>query len=325
MMPLRRVAALILAVAVSVLCIACGENSDEPDTELPLVRYSSYRVVDPAYIANANGLFERRGIRVEFIENSGGATGIQAIAAGRAEAATAPVPALISAVAADLPIVGVADQQSALEGSPVEEFFVRRGASIASAADLRGKTIAVNSQGGSFQQTILIELRKKGLTQKDVRFVILPFDQQVPALLSGSVDMIGLLPQFARKAEANFSTRIVKLFDALDVFGPKQFIVFTLNSDWASKNSKQAEAFVGGIADAVNWMENNPREAQVKLAEYTRIEEQFLPAIRFQEAAGVVASDMKYWIDNMRSTGDLTEELSPNQVGTNRYNPVLNR
>ena len=72
-------------------------------------------------------------------------------------------------------------------------------------------------------------------------------------------------------------------------------------------------------------MEKNPRETQAKLAEYTRIEERFLPAIRFQKAAGVVDSDMQYWIDNMRSTGDLTEELSANQVGTNRYNPVLNR
>lgn len=320
----RRAVASLIALVVSGLCMSCGASPDEPDTELPLVRYSSYRVVDPAYIANINGFFERRGIRVEFTENSGGATGLQAIAAGRAEVATAPVPALVSAVAADLPVVGVADQQSALEGSPVEEFYVRSDASVSSVTDLRGKTIAVNSQGGSFQQTILIELRKRGLNENDVTFVVLPFDQQVPALLSGSVDMIGLLPQFARKAEEDFSGQITKLFDALDVFGPKQFIVFAVNSDWASNNSEQAMAFVGGIADAVNWMEENPRDAQAELSEYTRIEERFLSGIRFQEAAAVVEGDIQYWIDNMTSTGNLAVDLSANEVVTNRYNPVLN-
>ena len=62
-MLLRRVVALVVAVGMSGLCVACGGKSDKPDSELPVVRYSSYRVVDPAYIASVNGFFERRGIR----------------------------------------------------------------------------------------------------------------------------------------------------------------------------------------------------------------------------------------------------------------------
>lgn len=314
------------------LVTACGsedstDSAGSPNDEsasLPVVRYSAFRVVDPAYVAQEQGFFEQRGIEVEFVENPGGTTGLQSTASGRTEAGGAPVPALVSAVAEGLPVVGVADQQSALPGSPVEEFFVLSDSGIDDVSDLKGKRVAVNSVGGSFQSTVVIALEDAGLTADDVEFVVLPFDQQAAALTSGGVDMIGLLPQFGSAALDTFGEDITVLFDALDVFGPKQFVLFAMNSEWVSENRESARAFVGGLADAVAWIDDNPDEARSLLAEYTGLEERFLPEILFQEHAQVVEDDIQFWIDYLASSDAIDEAPAVEDVASNEYNPLVN-
>jgi NitT/TauT family transport system substrate-binding protein len=321
---IRRTTSFILLLSVLISFTACRGQTDK--SKLPLVRYSSFRVPDPAYIALKKGFFEKRGINVEFIETPGGTTSLQAVAAGRAEVGGAPVASLISAVANGMPVIGVSDYQSAVPGFPMEEFFVRSDSTIQSLSDLKGHKIAVNSVGGSFQYTIFLALEKAGMKQEDIEFVILPFENQVQALIAGEVDMIGLLPPHSTKASAMFSKQVRILFSALDVFGNKQFTVHAVNTDWAKKNPELVRAWVGGIADAVEWIHSHPEETKQLMAEYTTIEIEYIPVYRFQEKGQIITKDIQFWIDFIqRYNNDVnTTNISPEQVATNKFNPYLN-
>lgn len=308
--------------AITILFLsACQPTSAEL---LPTIRYSAFRVADAVYVAQENGFFEKRGINVEFVENPGGTTGIQAVGSGQTEAGGAPIPPLISAIESGLPIIAVGDFQSALPGFPVEEFFVRAGSSISTVADLEGKRIGVNSIGGSFQYTIIYALDQAGVDVEDVEFVVLPFDQQLVSLVSGNVDLIGLIPPYSTQAKAEFSEEVTLFFDALDIFGPKQFVVYTLNSNWANENPDLARAFVGGIADAVIWIHDNPEETKELMADYTGLDVEYMPTFRYQEYGQVVLDDIEFWLDFLEKYGiEISIDLSPEDIGTNMFNPYL--
>ncbi|MBN2005800.1 MAG: ABC transporter substrate-binding protein [Anaerolineae bacterium] len=295
------------------------------EAPLPVVRYANFRVYDPVYVALEKGFFTQRGVQVEIIGDVlGGPTAIQAVASGSAEAGLSSLPAIVNANAAGLPIVGVSDIQSALPDQPLEYYYVRCDSGIESLADLPGKTFAVNLWRSSFHYTALMALEKEKIAEDSLEWVLLSFDNQIPALANGEVDVIGLMEPYNGYARANYGDEFCLLFDALDVFGPKQFTTHFVNRVWAQYNPEAAEAFVGGIADAAAWIEQNQEEAKGIIAQYTGVEAQFVPEYHFQENAAVIEDDVSFWLNYLVRRGDVTVDwLNPAEIATNRYNPAL--
>lgn len=273
------------------------------------------------YVALDRGFFTERGVQVDVIGDVlGGPTAIQAVAGNSAEAGLSSLPALINANAAGLPVQGVSDIQSALPGQPLEYYYVRADSDIQSISDLSGATFAVNLWRSSFHYTAIMALEQTGLTEDAVEWVLLPFDNQALALTSGEVDVIGLMEPYNGYAQANYGDEIRLLFDAIDVFGEKQFTTHFVNREWAQQNPDAARAFVDAIADAVIWIEANQDAARAIIAEYTGIDADFVPDYRFQADGRVVMADVAFWIDYLRARGDIEQDLTPEQVATNAYN-----
>lgn len=314
---MKKVLGVILVVVMLFSMCACSTNTAE--NESMKLRYIGLKVYDPVYIALEKGFFDKYNIDVELLETvAGGATAIQMVSGGNAEACLNSYMALSNAVNNGLPVKAVADIQSSFEEAPLEEFFVRKDSDIKSVADLKGKKIAINLVKSSFHYTWLMELEKAGIAENEVEFVILPFDQQELALEQGQVDAIGLMSPYIKHAKENENFRV--LYDACDTFGEKQFCGIVINSVWAENNKDAATAFVSGISDASAWAMENQEEAKHIISKYTGVDAKYIDDYKFQEYGKVVMEDAQYWLDYMKGRGDVKDWVTVDDIATNEYN-----
>lgn len=311
-----------LAIVLAVLALALASCVNK-GAEQATFRYLDFKVYDPVYVGIEKGFFKKAGVNVE-LQGSilGGPTAIQAVASGRADGGLASFPALINAAAAGLPVIGVSDVQSALPGQPLEEYFVKGDSPIESMKDLPGHSFAVNLWKSSFHYTALMALGQNGIKPEDVQFTLLPFDKQIGAITSGAVEVVGLMEPYATYLRQQGGYRV--LFNAIDVFGTKQFCPHFINSVWAEAHPKEAEAFVSGIVESINWIEANQAEAKKIIAKYTGIEEKYVPEYHFQKNGAVIMEDVKFWMEYMKSSGDLKVNwIKPEDIATNLYNKKI--
>jgi NitT/TauT family transport system substrate-binding protein len=315
-----------VVACIVILSSACNGQTQLASTDqIPVIRYVNFKVYDPVYVALDRGFFTQRGIKVEITGDVlGGPTAIQAVSAGSADAGLSSLPALINANAAGLPVVGVSDIQSALPGQPLEYYYVRSDSGIKSIKDLPGKKFAVNLWRSSFHYTALMAIEQQQIAEDSLEWVLLPFDHQTEALMQGEVDVIGLMEPYNTYALSEHGDQIRLLFDASDVFGDKQFTTHFVNRIWAQYNPNTAQAFVGGIVDAIHWIEKNQMEAKSIIASYTEIPAEYIPEYHFQPDGTVVEEDVIFWLEYLQKRQDVKAGwLKPDTIATNRYNPFL--
>lgn len=284
------------------------------------MKYVGLKVYDPVYVALEKGFFD--GVEVELVDTvAGGATAVEMVSSGDVQGCLLSNMALCNAVSAGMPVIAVADIQSAFKQAPLEEFYVRADSDIHSISDLKGKKIAINLVKSSFHYTWLIELEKAGMSADDVTFVSLSFAEQKEALLNGTVDAIGLMQPYSGMARTDTACR--QLYTAVDSFGERQFCEILLNTDWAAKNEDLATAFVAGIAKAADWIKDNQSEAKQIIAKYTGIDASYIDDYYFQPNASVNIEDAKYWLEYMQAHEGVSEKLTVDDVATNKYNKAV--
>lgn len=284
------------------------------------MKYVGLKVYDPVYVALEKGFFE--GVEVELVDTvAGGATAVEMVSSGDVQGCLLSNMAVCNAVNSDMPVIAVADIQSAFKEAPLEEFYVRADSDIHSVADLKGKKIAINLVKSSFHYTWLMELEKAGMTEEDVTFVTLSFAEQKEALLNGTVDAIGLMQPYSGMARTDDRCR--QLYTAVDSFGERQFCEILLNSDWAPEHEAEAKAFVAGIAKAADWIKDNQAEAKQIISKYTGIDAQYIDDYYFQPNAMVNMDDAQYWLEYMQTHEGVSKDLTVDKVATNRYNEAV--
>lgn len=317
---MKKILSVFMCAVIMLSIIGCGKTESKVD-----FKYVGLKVYDPVYVAKDKGFFEKEGLNVEIVDTvAGGATAVQMVASGNVHGALLSTMAIINAKSNGLPVVGVADIQSAFNESPLEEFYVRADSGIKSIKDLKGKKIAINLVKSSFHYTWLMALENAGMTAEDVTFVSLPFDQQQAALERGNVDAIGLMQPYTKKARD--SEKLSMLFDAVDVFGERQFCEIFVNSVWADNNEEETKKFVSAIVKAIEWIENNQSEAKTIISKYTGIDVQYIDDYKFQKYGKVIEADAEYWLEYMQLTEGAETWLKTEDIVTNKYNEkVFNR
>lgn len=318
---MKKFAAIIVAIVLiisSVLIVTMRNNEPKNGT----MKYVGLKVYDPVYVAKDKGFFEDEGLDVEIVDTvAGGATAVQMVSSGDVQGALLSTMALCNAVSAGMPVIGVADIQSAFEEAPLEEFYVRKDSGINSIEDLKDKTIAINLVKSSFHYTWLMALENAGMNADDVTFVNLPFDQQESALMRGDVDAIGLMQPYSPSARNN--PELKQLYTAVDSFGERQFCEIFTNSVWAENNPEDAKAFVSGIVKATEWIEENQDEAKRIISKYTGVAVENIDDYKFQKDAMVIVEDAEYWLEYMKRTEGVADWVTVDRVVTNKYNDAV--
>lgn len=336
----RRVArALSAAVAVltglSVLS-GCGESAPAKTADgKTVLRYQGATgQVNAVELAEDLGYFTKISLHWEGDTTSGPAS-IQAAATNQVEFGSAFNGAVVKLIAGGAKVTSVLSSYGADEQS-FTGYYVRDDSGIASARDLIGKKVALNTLGAHHEFITREWLHQQGLTEdeiKQVQLIVVPPANTEEALRKGQVDVAALGSVFRDTALQRGG--IHPLYTDKAIFGTFDYGTYVFRDDYIAKNPEAVEDFVQGTARAIRWLQVTPRD-QVRerfvqiIGKRGRNENTNLVPYWLSSGipvpGGVVADkELQIWIDWLVRNGELPNgKLKAADLFTNKFNPYAN-
>ena len=171
---------------------APNSNGAAPQEGLDQVSVGLIPITDvaPIYLGMQEGYFEDEGIQLSVQLAQGGAAIVPAVMTGEYQFGYSNVVSLLIAQDKKLPVKVVSNGSSStnVPGEDVTEVAAMPDSGIESAADLVGKTVAVNALNNFADVTIRNSIEKAGGDPQDVNFVEMPYPNMPAALERGDVD-----------------------------------------------------------------------------------------------------------------------------------------
>jgi NitT/TauT family transport system substrate-binding protein len=160
----------------------------------------------PVWMAQAEGLDAKEGLKVESITMEGGSRGVQVLMSGEIQAMHVGLAPVVQAnkQGADLRLV-----TSTANTIPITIFA---SPAIKTAQDLKGKTIGISTFGSETDVAVSIALQRLGLQRQDVTVSqIGGSSQRFAALIAGRVDAAPLLEPTITAAKQKDFTALLDL------------------------------------------------------------------------------------------------------------------
>ncbi|BAS26856.1 ABC transporter substrate-binding protein [Limnochorda pilosa] len=187
------------------------------------------------YIADARGYFKQYNIDVEWVSFINSDDMLPAVAAGQLDVAGGITSAaLFNAVAQGFDVRIISDKGHDLPGRSYFTLVIRKGLSgqIRSYEQMKGLTVSYSSADSVDQYMTVKALEAGGLTEQDVKVVVIQdFAQILAALASGSVDVaMEIEPFITRGVEQgiierfNDTTEYLPRAQAAVVLGSPRFV-----------------------------------------------------------------------------------------------------
>jgi NitT/TauT family transport system substrate-binding protein len=202
------------------------------------------------YLAAENGTFKGHGLTVTTQLETSGAEAVPQLLNGQIQfTASDPLGALV-AISQHVPVVIVA-QANIVPASAVQDptgLLVSASSGIRSAADLAGKTIAVNALDSISEVTAEAAIDESGGNSSKVKFVELPIPQMIAAVQGGQVSGAILNEPYVTQAK---EAGLVDLLPVMSksIPGTPQ-LVYIASSVYASSHPTIVKAFATSITAA---------------------------------------------------------------------------
>lgn len=198
----QRVFAVIAGVAVSLAVAGCGSGSGDDSADGKLtkvtvgVQPNTPFVVVPFGVEK--GFFKDEGLDVEVRKIATATTIPPALVAGQLQFSNWSFPSFATLAGQGLPlkIIGAGDTTGTSLDTDYIQLVALKKSGITDVADLKGKTIAINSLASLSEVQMKITLTNAGVDLDDVKLVPIPFPDQLAALTSGRVDAAGSAEPF---------------------------------------------------------------------------------------------------------------------------------
>jgi ABC-type nitrate/sulfonate/bicarbonate transport system substrate-binding protein len=261
-----------------------------------------------------------------------GPQSVQAVVTGDADFGGAFNGAVINLIAGKAPIRALVGYYG-MDELRLTSFFTLDGSPIRSARDLIGKKIAVNTLGAHSEFMIKEYMFRGGLNAEDVRqvmLVVMPPVNTEHALRQGQVDVAALYDMFRDRALERGGLKT--LFTDFDLFGGFTAGTYVLRNDFVRDHEKTARHFVAGVARAIEWARQAPRDEVIARFEKIIAERgtnddasvlKYWKSFGVAGKGGVIAErEFQVWIDWMVKDGSLKPgQLSGAQLYDNGFNP----
>jgi ABC-type nitrate/sulfonate/bicarbonate transport system substrate-binding protein len=304
-----------------VLCwIVAGGSASGAGHSTPVIRWGLFKNYNPVYVAQQLNYFKQAGVKVKLTGTfTSGPAVVQAAGTGDIDAGHSATTGLVNAIASGIKVIGIADSQTEFANAPLMQWYVLNDSPIRSGKDLKGKRIGVNTLSGSFYYTALIYLHRNGLTKDDVRFVVIPHQNQEQALRSHQIDVAGLIDPYSVHLAQAGGTRV--LFRGVDVIGARQFSLIFFRRDFVTKYPDVVRRFVKAYRRAIKFIQDNPRRSSQLMGKEIGVAANLNGTHRFTSGAHVRMKNVQFWLDLMRQEGDLKDDgrLEPTDIATTRF------
>jgi NitT/TauT family transport system substrate-binding protein len=242
--------------------------------ELTTVSVGAIPIVDvaPLYLGVEQGIFADHGLQVEPFLAQGGAAIVPAVVTGQAQFGFSNITSLLQAEARGVPLALVAPGPGAT-GDPAADFaavIVQAGSPVQDAADLAGRTVAINSINNISDTVVREAVRQAGGDAEAVQFVELPFPNMVAAVADGSVDAAFTVEPFATVGKGQGMRAVASPYtqtdDDLTVAG------YFTSDQYVAENPEIVQAFAEAMVEAQQYATDHSDEARAVLGSYTQID-----------------------------------------------------
>jgi ABC-type nitrate/sulfonate/bicarbonate transport system substrate-binding protein len=253
-----------LRFAAAVVSAATCAHAATGETLIPLkVAYDGYSMTTaPMNYAAEKGIFKKYGLDVTLAYVDAGTTLSQAVVGGAVNIAqNGYSPAAAAAVqGADVVFIGGISNQLPFQ-------LVTKG-TIKTAADLKGKKIAISRLGASSDVAVNYVLRSLGLTRNDVVILQLGGEgTRTAAMLSGQIDAsVEQYPRTGELVEKGYRV----LVDCLDIAADYPNTSYVSTRAFIAKNPDVVKRFLMGISDGIHQFKTHKDEALKSAAAFLK-------------------------------------------------------
>ena len=265
----NKLTAVLAAGVLMTSMVGCSSTTKEAElTDLTITHVTSPLNV-PSIIQKANNVFANefkangKDVTINYADITSGADQTQALASGDVDVLYAVGgTSVISAAAngADIKILNMYSR------SPEAFCMYSHDASIKSAKDLRGKTIA-GPTGTNLHQLLVAYLEKAGMTIDDVNYVNMAIPDAKAALDGKSIDVALLAGPTAYKANKqgyNLVTNGKGLTDAV--------IAVAVTEEFYNEHKEDIEIFMNAEKNIIKYINENHKEAMEIVAKELDLE-----------------------------------------------------
>jgi NitT/TauT family transport system substrate-binding protein len=277
----------------------------------------------PIMAAQKAGKYAEAGIDLELIEVQGGPAVVAALAAGEADIGyAAPVPpinARLNGVNVKM-ILALAH-----EVDPDKKFswlVATKASGVTKLADIKGKKIAFNANGGLCELTWRDHLMAAGIPFDQVEPVILPFPQQEAALEQGSIDAACTVNPFYSSLIANKAIGATVLAEGIiaDEKEPVINDVIFATDDYLAANRDTLKTFAGVTDKARRDLLADRAKEEAAAVEFLGLTPEtaktfHLPILRPEMT--ISAADVQKLLDAMHKTGMIPEPVKADDMVDN--------
>lgn len=274
-----------LALVLVAGCTNGGGAANTSQLEKPVLNVAVDPSVDSAgfFVALDQGLFKAQGLTVNFFAATNGKTAIADQVAGTYDITGVNYVSYIQAQqqhAADLDIFA----EGSVMGPWTQAIYTLPGSPVASIADLKGQTVAINAANSVSYLLTASVLAEHSVAPASVHFASIPVTVMPAELQSHAVSAAVLAEPFASDVEEVQGT--VPLAD-LDEGATTNFPVdgYAVTKQWAAKHPHTLAAFYTALEEGQQIADSSPTAAESAMVNMPA------PYGVSQETAAVMALD----------------------------------
>ncbi|WP_318843171.1 ABC transporter substrate-binding protein [Myceligenerans pegani] len=307
---LTSVAVVVAATLVLSACSGGGSAQSSADSgELTPVTVGVIPIVDvaPIYLGVKEGFFEEEGLDVTLELAQGGAAIVPAVVSGDYQFGFSNVTSLVLATDQGVPLKAVAagNFTTGEAGADFSAVVVPEGSEIASAKDLEGKTVAVNTLNNIGDSTVRAAVEANGGDPAAVEFVELGFPDMPAALAERQVDAAWVVEPFTTTAVQQGGTAVVSNFAETD---PELMVAaYFTSQSFAAESPETVEAFTAAMNRSLDHAAENPEAAAV-LDDYTEIAPEVKEAMVMPRFSSEFSEDSVNLLNDLAAKYGLVEE-----------------
>jgi len=254
-MDIKNIILIIVAIIIiGGMGIFTFNNFDDNDDGVVTIGYMPTDHHSALLIAEAQGQFEKNGIKTKLIQFNNGGDMMVALTSGDLDIAYVGISPALYSISKGVPAKIVSSVQN--EGSGI---VVDSGSNINSIKDLKGKTIS--TPGESSIQYILLAyaLENEGLKIKDVSIVSMKVSSMMDALRTNNIDgMLVYEPYVTMATEEGVGKLIAS---SKDILPDHPCCVIVANEDFINNHKGDLEKILAIHENATNFINENPDEA----------------------------------------------------------------
>lgn len=281
-------ASAAVAVALALTLTACGGSSTDngpstassgkADGKLTSVKVGVIPIVDvaPIYMGVEQGFFKDEGLDVTLELAQGGAAIVPAVMSGQYQFGFSNTTSLLLASNKGLPlkILTAGAVSTGKAGADFGAVVAMPDSGVKSAADLAGKTVAVNTLKNIGDTTVRAVIDKAGADADSAKFVEMGFPDMPAAVNDGQVDAAWIVePHLTRAVQAGAE---VVSWNFADTDPDLLVATYFTSAQRIAEDPEVVEGFTAAMKKSLEFAQNNPDKVRAVLDSYTEID----PAVK---------------------------------------------